>query len=326
MSSSSLSEFSQLLLTLYRGAQELEVGQFQDAILQAVKPTLHFDASIWGAGTMTPTGIDIHTQHRQNFPDEMMAAFERVKHQDSAAVRVTRLPRMTIGFSAEDEFTGEHQADIRKFARDYSRPHCFVTCDINPITRFAQWISLFRSEPERRCLQKEVEFLDALAPHLMQALAINRLVHLDSMLGDAGRESWSVAIVDGRGVLYHADPRFKDLVKSDWPLKSDGRLPTALMEALRGNDGRMVGTQVVIHRSLEQGLYFLKARERHKVDRLTSRELMVAQLLASGMTQKQIAARVSRSPETIRSQVKSIFNKLDINNVALLPGMLVLRH
>ena len=321
-----LPEFSRLLLTLYRHAQELPVHEFQDAVLDAVKPTLPFDASTWGTATMTPVGVDIHSLHRHNFDDAMFAAFDRVKHQDSAAVRVTSQPRMTIGFSAEEEFTREDQAEIRQFARDYSQHHCLITSDIHPLTRFAQWVSLFRSDPDRRCTDGEIAFLDALAPHLMQSLAINRLVHLDRLVGDVARESWAVAIADPRGVLYHADPRFKELMECEWPLQGDGRLHAALLEELNGDEARVLGNQVVVQRTLEQGLFFLKARMRQPVDSLSPREFMVAELLAGGMTQKQIALRVSRSPETIRSQVKAIFSKMKINNVALLAPLLAPRQ
>jgi len=326
MSRTNLPEFSRLLLTLYRNAQEVPVAGFQDAVLESVKAILHFDASTWGTAMMTPAGIDIHSLHRYNFPDEMFAAFHGVRDQDSAAVRVTSQPRMTIGFAAEEEFSRPGQERIRQFARDWSQHHCFVTSDVNPLTRFTQWISLFRSDPGRRCTEPEIEFLDALAPHLMQSLAINRLVHLDRLAGDAARESWAVAIADPRGVLYHADPRFKELMASEWPLAEGGRLASALLEQLRGEEPRVLGARVVVQRSLEQGLFFLKARERHPVDSLSPREFMVAEMLASGLTQKQIAARVKRSPETIRSQVKAIFAKMDINNVTLLAPLLVLRQ
>lgn len=326
MSPSNLPEFSRLLLTVYRNAQELPVREFQDAVLRALKPVLYFDASAWGTATMTPQGIDIHSLHRHNFDDAMFAAFQRVRHQDSAAVRVTRQPRMTIGFSAEEEFAGEGKEEIRQFAREFAQHHCFITSDINPLTRFTQWLSLFRSDPDRRCGEAEIEFLDALAPHLMQSLAINRLVHLDRLVGDVARESWAVAIADPRGVLYHADPRFRELMEREWPLQHDGRLSAVLLEALQGEAGRLAGREVIVQRTLEQGLFFLKARLRQPVDSLSPREFMVAELLASGMTQKQIAARVARSPETIRSQVKAIFAKLDINNVALLGPLLVARQ
>ncbi|HWI82990.1 helix-turn-helix transcriptional regulator [Ramlibacter sp.] len=325
MSAPTLTEFSRLLLALYRNAQELPVHEFQDAVLTALKSSLPFDRSVWGTATMTPTGIDVHSLHQHNFPDEMMAAFLGVRHQDSAAVRVTQQPRMTIGFSAEEEFWRPEQAEIRQFARDYSQPHCLVTSDINPLTRFVQWVSLFRSDPRQRCTEQEVEFLDALGPHLMQALAINRLVHLERLLGDTARESWSVAIADPRGVLYHADRRFRELIETEWPLQ-DGRLAPRLLEQLSGADSRVCGVRLVVQRSAEQGLFFLKLRERHEVDSLSTREFVVAQLLTDGLTQKQIAAKLGRSPDTIRSQVKAIFAKLHINTVTLLPPLLVLRQ
>jgi DNA-binding CsgD family transcriptional regulator len=325
MTRSHLTEFSQLLLVLYRNAQELPVSQFQDAALQAVKPLLHFDGCTWGTGTMTAQGVDVHSMHRYRFSDAMFAAFGRVAHQDSAAVRVTSQPRMTIGFSAEEEFHRPEQAGIREFASEYGQHHCFITCDINPLTRFAHWVSLFRSDPARRCRQEEIEFLEALAPHLMQSVTINRLVHLDRLVGDAARESWAVAIADARGVVYHAEQRFRELLKQDFPLDGD-RLPGALLGRIEAGEPRIQGERVVLQHSLEQGLFFLKARARHPVDTLSPREFAVAEMVASGLTQKQVAARVGRSPETIRSQVKAIFAKLDINTATLLPPLLVLRQ
>jgi hypothetical protein len=243
MSRTSLPEFSRFLLNLYRHAQEVQVHEFQDAVLQAVKPLLHFDASVWGTGTMTAQGIEIHSLHRHNFPDEMFSAFAKVRHQDTAAMRMASHPRLTIGFSALEEFSGDDQADIRQFALDHSKYHCFITADNNPLTRFAEWVSLFRSDPQRRCKPEEIELLNALAPHLMQSLAINRLVHLDRLVGQDARASWAVAIADARGVLYHADPRFKELMTLEWPLEG-GRVAASLLEAMQGGEARILGERV----------------------------------------------------------------------------------
>jgi DNA-binding CsgD family transcriptional regulator len=323
---SDLSRFSRIVLDLYRNAQELPVDQFQDAALEQVKASLHFDASNWGTGTMTPAGIDIHSLHRHRFSEEMMAAFARVSHQDSAAERVTQHARMTIGFSAQEEFTRDDQEEIRQFAREYSQHHCFITSDVHPVTRFAHWISLFRSNPSQRCLEHEIHFLSELAPHMMQSLAINRLVHLDRMLGDSSRDCWSVAIADERGVLYHSDSRFLELVLPEWPLAEHERLPLQLIRQLQAEEGRVLGRTCVLQCSRQQGLLFLKVRARHDVDTLSAREFVIAQLLTAGMTHKQIARKLERSPETVRSQIKSIFEKLQINNVALLPSLLALRQ
>ena len=99
-----------------------------------------------------------------------------------------------------------------------------------------------------------------------------------------------------------------------------------LLDRLMAGDNQITGEHVVIHRSLERGLLFMKARPREEVDELSAREFLVARLLASGLTRKQVAAKLERSPETIRSQVKTIFDKLGINNVAMLGPLLVLRE
>ena len=49
-------------------------------------------------------------------------------------------------------------------------------------------------------------------------------------------------------------------------------------------DNQITGEHVVIRRSLERGLLFLKARPREEVDELSAREFLVARLLASGLT------------------------------------------
>jgi DNA-binding NarL/FixJ family response regulator len=87
----------------------------------------------------------------------------------------------------------------------------------------------------------------------------------------------------------------------------------------------VVGAQVVLHSALDHGLLYLKARPRSAVDDLSSREFLVAQLLSSGLTQKDVAAKLGRSPHTINSQIKVCFEKLQITSVSQLAEHLVLR-
>lgn len=325
-SSTLLSQYSNLLLTIYRQAQELPVDQFQDGILEALKRYLPFDTSMWGTATMTAGGIDIHSLHLHRTTQAMIDAYEKVKHLDTAAVRVSRQPKATIAFSTATDFEEPEVAPMKQFLHDFRHENFFITSDINPLTGFVHWVSLYRASAEQVCTPEETEMLSCIAPHLMQALAINRLVHLDRLTGDAAREKWSVAIADGRGVLYHADPRFRQLVQAEWPGGDPDRLPQALLDQLTGEEQQVTGRNVVVRRSLERGLLFLKARQREAVDSLTAREFLVGRLLVTGLTHKQVAAKLDRSPETVRSQVKVIFDKLGINNVAMLAPLLALRE
>lgn len=319
------SAFSHLLLTIYRRAQELDVQHFQDQILTDLKVAVHFDSSMWGTATMTPAGIEIHSVHLYNLPQRMLPAYEKIKHLDTAAMEITQQPRATMGFNAARDFAGPDHAAVRDFCDEFGHRNFFITSELNPRTRFVHWISLFRSDPHAVCTPAEIELLSNLAPHLRQALALNRLVHLDRLGGDSARETWAVAIADTRGVIYHADPRFGDLMHLEWNGHSEERLPQALSALLAGRDSRVVGQRVVVERTLEHEVLFLRARRRHAVDSLSERELMVARLLADGLTQKQVAAQLDRSLETIRTQARTVFDKLDIKTVVMLASHLAVR-
>lgn len=322
-----LAEYSALLLAIYRQAQELSVHEFQDGVLNALKRSLDFDSSMWGTATMTPQGIDIHSLHLHNTTQGMIEDYAKVKHLDTSAVQVAAQARATIGFDSSRDFGGEEQAPLREFLHTHQHANFFITSEIHPITRFAQWISLYRNNPERICLAEETELLDCLAPHLMQALAINRLAHVDRLTKDIVREKWSVAIADTRGVLYHADQRFRELLALEWRSLDANKLPASLMRRLADENESQIATRsIVVHRSLERDLLYLKIRMREPVDELSPRELLVARLLMSGLTQKQVAAKLERSPETVRTQVRVIFDKLGINSVVMLGPQVVLRE
>lgn len=331
MKRTALSHYSELLLAVYRQAQELPVHQFQDGVLTTLKHSLPFDSSMWGTATMTAGGIDIHSLHLHNTTQRMIDEYQQVKHLDTAALQVTQRKTATLAFCTDTDFPGEVYAPYRDFLHRFRHENFFITSDLNPLTQFVHWVSLYRAQASQVCTEEETEMLSCIGPHLMQALAINRLVHLDRLTGDLAREKWSVAIADSRGVLYHADPAFREMVEREWPASTrpdaaqEDRLPQVLFEQLMADDGHVTGRQVVVRRTLERGLLFLKARRRGAVDELTARELLIARLLVTGLTHKQVAQKLERSHETVRTQVKSIYDKLRINNVAQLAPLLVLR-
>ena len=321
-----ISQYSTLLLTLYRQAQELPVDEFQDSVLGALKRHLPFDSSMWGTATVTSAGIDIHTLHLHNTTYAMIEAYEKVKHLDTLALSVTEQPTATISIDINKDFADPRLSELKKFNHDFGHEHMLITSDTNPITQFGHWVSLYRADAGQPCSAEETELLACLAPHLMQALAINRLVHLDRLTGDKAREKWSVAIADNRGVLYHSDKRFLELVQREWTFEDENRLPQSMLAALKAEENQLAAGRAIVRCSLERGLLFLKAREREAVDNLSSREFLVGKLLVSGLTQKGVAAKLERSPETIRTQVRGIFEKLGINNIAMLGQLLVLRE
>ena len=320
-----ISSYSDLLLTIYHLAQDTPVLEFQDELLGALKSCIPFDSSMWGTATMTSNGVDVHSIHLHQSSQAMLVAYEAVKHLDSPAQRLAEQSATTLSFNSDLEFAGPGKEGMRALCEEFGHRNGLITCEINPFTKFVHWLSLYRKDPKQVCTNVEIHLLDNLAPHLMQALVINRRIHLDKLVGDIARQSWSVAIADTRGVLYHLGNQFWELVESEWNTQNRERLPLALLKGLLDKN-KVIGRNIVVHCKHEHGLMYLKARPRERVDGLSPREFMVAKMLASGMSQKEVAAKAKRSPETIRSQIRIVFEKLEITNVVMLAPHLALRN
>ena len=133
----------------------------------------------------------------------------------------------------------------------------------------------------------------------------------------------AVAIADSRGVLYHSARAFWSLLELEWGAQDQTQLPWALMEHIRANK-QFLGRHILVVRSFEKGLVFLKVRKREKVDDLSPRESLVAKLMATGLSQPEVARKLSRTTHTVNTHVRSIYAKLGIDNAVLLPAHLAL--
>jgi len=312
-----LQTYSQLLLRLYRAAQDLPIADFQDAALDLVKGVLPFDSSLWGTAAPAQGGPDIHTVHLHNQSREMLPAYESVKHLDSAVATMFAQPRATRGFQLDSWFSDPAQREIRDMMRRFEIENMLATTVIDPSTRIAHWILLYRADCDAGYTPAEIARLELLAPHVMEALAINRKMHLER-LGPADQDALprGNAIADLRGMVYHADARFAALAGEEWEDWQERRLPAALASHFQQEGERFRGRAVVVDARIEQQLLFLKARPRCRADGLTAREFTIAKLIAKGDTHKEIAQTLSRSPATVRNQIQGIYEKLEVGNIA----------
>ena len=168
MSNSELNRHSQLLLQLYRNAQELPVGEFQDAALNLIKPVLPFDSSLWGTAATTAEGGDIHTVHLHNQSPAMLEAYGPVKHQDTAMAAMFAQPRATRAFHLESWCADPGQREIRDVMRQFSIENMLATTVHNLHTKFAHWLLLYRGDKNAICTAQETLRLRLLAPHDMR--------------------------------------------------------------------------------------------------------------------------------------------------------------
>lgn len=312
-------DFNTLLLRLYRLAQELPIQHFQDAALVQIKQILPFDSSMWGTATTTPEGIEIHTVHLHEKSPEMVVAYEDLKHQDRAAASVFGKSRVTHTFNTDSFFAGAANSEFRGFLQRFGHENFFVSAEGIPSRNFMHWFSLYRADKHAHCTEDERLLLSQLAPHVMQALALNRVMHLDHLeAADRALSPHGSAIADGRGVLYHADPQFNALAQAEWSDWCGPHLPAPLLAALALGQERFIGRTIIVRPYLEQGLLFLKARARCLADQLTAREWTIARAIAKGESHKEIAQTLNRAPATVRNQIQGIYEKLQVSSIATL--------
>ncbi|MBH1963519.1 MAG: helix-turn-helix transcriptional regulator [Comamonadaceae bacterium] len=312
-----LDSYNALLLHLYRLSYEQPIDYFQNAALELLKPVLPFDSAWWGSATVTDTGLDVHTIHLYRQPAEMLQAYEEVKHLDTAAQMVTMRPADTLAFDGHALFGGRHQKAARDYVRRFEQSHFFVGSILIPNRRFTRWLTLFRADERAYCTETERVTLAGLMPHVQQALELNRLTHLNQAAVAAGHVAGrGAAIADLRGVLYHSDAAFEQALRAEWDGWPGHALPAVVMKTFLQGATRFMGRGQVITLRVEHQLLFLQNRPRCAVDELTPREFTVAQLTARGNTHKEIAKLLHRSPATVRNQIRSVYDKLSVSNVA----------
>lgn len=320
-------DFGDLLLGIYRLSHEMPLQEFQDASLDAVRRVLPFDSSMWGSATYVPGGIDIHTLHLHRQPPEMLAGYEEIKHLDTAAAAVALQPHCTLAFDARVWFGGTHQKAIRAYGDKFHQRHFFISSMMNPASAMVQWVTLFRAAERAYCTESERRLLASIAPHLQEAVKYNRVRHLTDLYGGGGNGTATggqraQAVADARGWVFHATPHFDALLRQEWGLPPAGCLPEPLMQEFRAGQMRFVGRALVAHCRVERGLLFVKMRPCCAADRLSAREWQVARLVAKGLSHKQVARLLERSPATVRNHIQAIYRRLGVGSIAELIAVL----
>lgn len=319
-----------LLVQLYASSHAQPMAHFQNAALVLLKPLVAFDAAIWGTATTGADGIEIHSFHLHNKTPDMVAGYEEVKHLDSASSGMFDQPKATRAFDTNSFFARRDQRPIRDFMTKFEQPHFLLSTDLGAqasstistsnTASLLHWLTLYRTNQNAHYSAADVARLHMFAPHLKQALALNRALHLTKpAVSPRGRQARrATAIVDIKGHVYSHDEDFMQLVSKAYGQDHQAamRLPLDLTAQLRRDKKVFIWQHLVVQCHAEHGLIIVKLREQTLADTLTLREKEIAVLVAQGRTHKQVAIELGKSPGTVRNQIQTLYNKLQVNNVA----------
>ena len=307
---------SQILLQLYQAAREVPVGAFEDLALEMVKPLLGFERSMWGIGAVTSAGLAIHNIHLHEEPEEIIREYEEVVHQDTVTFEAFKHRGATLNFHSPTLFKHRDTRGMRALVDRFKHQNMLATTN-RAKDDSIQWISLYRADADRHYSERERLLCQNLVPHMMEALQINRVIHLDQMGMEQKR--YARGFTDMKGGVLYAEPQLIALLQLEWPNWRGSLLPGPLLDAFVTNGGtRFRGREIAVRAIRRNALLFLGARSLCAADRLSPRELEVARHIAAGLNYKEIARQTDIAPATARNHTQAIYGKLEVINKAQL--------
>lgn len=306
---------SELLLRIYRAAHEQAPDAFHDAVLELLRQQIPFDSCTWGIGEVRHEGLIVHSAHLHREIPSRYLGYEEIKGQDTVAFQAAANPGRTLNFHFPTLYQDRSKRGIREYARRVRHANELITGRIPGEGMPLTWIALFRADPDHQFTEEQRQLAELVAPHLMEALTVNRLMHAAS--ANAPEPDLATALADYKGWLHYADPRFRPLLREEWPDAEGLVLPADLVEVLNRRDlPRHCGRRIVAYVTRWNDLALIRMRELRPVDTLSRRELEIARLIAAGRSYKEIASLLDISPATVRNHTQRIHARLGVRSNA----------
>ena len=312
-----MNAFSDLLLELYRLAQNAPAEEFQTQVLDAVREKLAFDSALWATGVIGPDGATPHAIFVYRQPPEMMERWARIKPRDTIIFEAFNNLGRTVNaaLGSDPVWQARFNADMRAHIKCYGMEHTVMTMIATPLLRLYTAVSFYRADPAQPFTEAERLLKQDLTPHLAEAWNINRLGFVNAIRANGTQPSHGRAICDGKGVLYNADRNFLGFMLSEWADWNGPQLPAELLKTLSGGrPRRYVGRHTVISVETLNNMELLSARKTAAIDTLSSRERDVAALFSKGADYRAIADALHIAPTTVRNHLQNIYAKLGVTN------------
>ncbi len=306
-----------LLLDLYHGASERPLDEFQDFALDLVKPVLQFDTARWGNAEIRDGAFVPHAVHLHHDPEESITDWAEFLDIDTFATETAQQLGRAKNIHIPNHYVGQRYAGIRDYAHKYGHENAMALA-LNPKgSRLLNWVGLYRADPDRQFTGREERLCEALAPHLLTALGINRTICLEKLDASGDWRRPSFAMADRRGMLWYAEPDFNRLIGAEWPAWREPALPKPLVDGIK-HAGRFAGRTLVVTAAPLGRLLLLRARPLSAIDRLTRRERDVALAYSRGHSSKAVARQLGISPATVHHHLRIAYDKLGVDNKASL--------
>ncbi|GGX66671.1 helix-turn-helix transcriptional regulator [Saccharospirillum salsuginis] len=298
-----LSDFSDFLFRLYRRAEEQAPGEFQEATLADLSGLFPVDCAAWGGGFAAQRAITDLVVWNED--DRILTDWHQVREVDPLCDHNLRHPGHMHHIDDLPEY--RQSLAFNEHWRRHDIHQLMATIVNEPQSNYVSFIALCHTDPKRPFQDAERDLSQALLPHLVQAQRQNQRIYLEQ----SAKPSEAVALVSACGLVRSAHPAFDELSRSLWQQSS--RIPDPVMAELRDAGQWRTPEAEVVAQALGYG-YLIRIAVGAPVARLSAREREVAEMYVQGLTYKEIAGYLDRSPATIRNLIARCYQKLKVHD------------
>jgi|GEM_PF-5522109 len=290
-----------MLLDIHAASMSLSAAEFEQYALGAVRKVIDFDFAIWGAGD--GLSRELHRVRVIDQTDDLFTTWEPVKEDDPFA-------NLVIGNTGHtwttDQIPGFHDAQAyREHWGLYQARSMMATMQIDPVTGLHVFLNLARDRTHTPFSETESRFKNLVTQHLFLAARHNdqyQLSHQDA----------AMALLDYRGVVHAGSALFRERVCQEWGKRAAQRLPENVNRNL-WSQGRYRSRHLALEAEPAGSRLLVRVRFEPPLV-LSPREREIAMAYAQGESYKEVARRLGVSPNTVRSHLSRIYQKLDVRD------------
>lgn len=306
------------LSRLYRLACAASVEEFPERVVTQLRDWIAFDGAVFGFGESGAKALKIGSSAIYNRDPAILRDYEQVSHTDPTTQRFMQTPGAIMNVDTQSVYTGKENRPVAKFSSNHDLRHLLLLGEETSDRSRLRWIVLYRGT-RKGFDAYESRRLSAAWNHVLCALELNRARTLDLHALPDGRRA--LALVSHSGAVEIADPAFLKLMRTEWRDLSATHLPAAAVPAMQSGKA-FAGRELEIRFSRRGDYVLCEARAQKAGSRLSPREAQVAEYFSTGHSSKEIAAMLGVSPNTVRAQLARVYQKLEINDKAMLASSL----
>lgn len=309
--------FSRLIAEVYAEAERSSPDAFAQILCMSVMKEFHVSHVVLGTeNKVFYSSPDLRMDTDKNFPSSFNELRNCIATDASNAEIISRDEGKPFMFRSNLLSGGIFSCSNRKSDREQHYSFTgMLYGNSQKDAAGARWLLV--------CRDKSADFSDqasslvqALWPHLNMAITLNLGKALNRI--DPEMATRKMALVNWDGIIEVADPEFMTLLKAECIRESAGRISSKVLAAL-ADEGVYRGQVMTITARIEENKLICRAKSVSALDSLGSVEREIARHLVEGMTYREIASKLGKSPNTVRNQIASIYRKLEVDcKVALI--------